>query len=88
MTDSVAIRRARIKKVAGIAKRIGYSALLVAVAGFFAALFTGLAGWAVTTTVVGLAIACVVLPVPIVVGYGIRAAEREDRAGHATGDAP
>ena len=30
-------------------------------------------------TVVALIAACVVLPVPIVLGYGLRAAEREDR---------
>jgi hypothetical protein len=28
---------------------------------------------------VGLIVACVVLPIPIVLGYGVRAAAREDR---------
>ena len=34
-------------------------------------------------TVVALVAACVVLPVPIVLGYGLRAAEREDREAQA-----
>jgi uncharacterized membrane protein len=88
VTDDVAARRARIKRAAGTAKRVGYLALLLAVIGFFIALFTGLAPWAVTLTVVGLAVACVVLPVPIVIGYGVRAAEREDREGRAPPAAP
>ena len=33
----------------------------------------------VTVTVVALVAGCVILPVPIVLGYGLRAAEREDR---------
>jgi hypothetical protein len=33
----------------------------------------------VTVTIVSLVAACVILPVPIVMGYGLRAAEREDR---------
>ena len=45
----------------------------------------------VTVTVVALVAACVVLPVPIVLGYGLRAAEREDReaaARRAGGEPP
>lgn len=62
---------------------MGYTALLLAIVGFFIALFTGLASWAITLTVAGLVVACIVLPVPIVIGYGVRAAEREDREGQA-----
>ena len=36
-----------------------------------------------TATVVALVGACIVLPVPIVMGYGLRAAEREDREAQA-----
>jgi hypothetical protein len=42
---------------------------------------TSFPGWAVTTCVAALIAACVILPVPIVLGYGVRAAQRdEDRA--------
>jgi len=48
------------------------------------ALVTSLHPAAVTVTVAALVVACVVLPVPIVIGYGVRAAEREER-GRASG---
>ena len=77
--DPVRARRARIARWAGLAQRVGYVALLVAVAGFAAALISDFPGWAVTLTVVALVAAIVILPVPIVLGYGVRAAEREER---------
>lgn len=80
MTDEVADRRQRIKRLSDAGKRVGYLALLVAVVAFGVALATGLSAPAVTVTIVALVAACVVLPVPIVLGYGIRAAEREERA--------
>jgi hypothetical protein len=79
--DEVAAKRARIARVVGIAKRIGYLGLLVAIVAFAAAIVTGFAGWAVAVSIAGLVVAIVVLPVPIIMGYGIRAAEREERGG-------
>lgn len=78
--DPVATRRARIAAAATLGKRIGYLALAVSVVAFFAGLAAGLPRWSVTVTIGGLVVAIVVLPVPIVLGYGVRAAEREDRA--------
>jgi hypothetical protein len=79
--DPVVVRRARIAARVTAAKRIGYTALLVAVVAFGVAIVTSFSGAAVVVAVVGLAVAFVVLPIPIVVGYGVRAAEREDRGG-------
>ncbi len=79
MVDPVAERRARIGKMAALGKRVGYTALAVAIVAFFAGVVTSFATWTVTVCVVGLVVACVVLPIPIVLGYGVRAAEREDR---------
>lgn len=76
--DPVRAQRARIGRVVTLAKRIGYAALLLAIAAFFAALVAGLPEWLVIVAVVGLIAACVILPLPIVLGYGIRKAERED----------
>ena len=73
--DPVAQRRARIARWVGLAKRVGYGLLLLAIVAF----------------VVALIAACIVLPVPIVLGYGLRAAEREDReaaARRAGGEPP
>ncbi len=77
--DPVARRRAAIARAVALGKRVGYTALVVAIVAFFVALATGFPTWAVTTTIVALVVTIVVLPVPIVLGYGVRAAEREDR---------
>lgn len=81
--DPVVARRARIARVVGLAKRVGYLALLGAIGAFAIGAVTGFPTWAVTVVVVGLVVAIVVLPIPIVLGYGIRAAEREERGGGA-----
>jgi len=77
--DPVIERRNRIARAVSLAKRVGYSLMLIAIAAFALAAITGFPAWAVTVTVVALIGTCVVLPVPIVLGYGLRAAEREDR---------
>ena len=77
--DPVVQRRARIARWVALAKRIGYGLLLLAVVAFVVAAIAGFPSGVVTLTVVALIAACVVLPVPIVLGYGLRAAEREDR---------
>ena len=77
--DPIVARRARIARFAAIGKRVGYSALGVAIVAFFVGFATGFPTWAVTVSIAGLVAACVVLPLPIVLGYGVRAADREDR---------
>ena len=77
--DPVVVRRARIARWVGLAKRVGYALLLLAVVLFVVAAATGFPSGVTTATIVALIAACVVLPVPIVLGYGLRAAEREDR---------
>jgi hypothetical protein len=77
--DPVIARRQRIARFVTIGKRIGYLALLVAIVAFFVGVVTSFPTWTVTVSIAGLAVACVVLPLPIVLGYGVRAADREDR---------
>jgi hypothetical protein len=81
--DPILVRRARIAHAVAIGKRIGYAALLVAIVGFFAGLALDFPSWSVIALVGGLVTACVVLPLPIVFGYGVRAAAREDGTGPA-----
>jgi len=81
--DPIVERRTRIGRWVSIAKRVGYLLLAAAVIAFIVAAIAGFPAWAVTVTVATLVGACVVLPVPIVVGYGLRAAEREDRERHS-----
>jgi hypothetical protein len=77
--DPVLQRRARIARAVSAAKRVGYLLLLGSVILFAVAAATGFPDGVVTATIVMLVAACIVLPVPIVLGYGLRAAEREDR---------
>jgi hypothetical protein len=79
--DPVVARRRRIGHWVRLGKRVGYSALLVAIVVFFAGLVAGFPPWTVDVIIVALVVAIVVLPAPIVLGYGIRAAEREERGG-------
>ena len=81
--DPVVRRRARIARWVDLAKRVGYGLLLLAIVGFVVAAATGFPQAVVTLTVVALVAACIVLPAPIVLGYGVRAAEREDREATA-----
>jgi hypothetical protein len=69
-----------------LAKRVGYLALGASIVAFFVGLAADFPGWTVTTTVIGLLISIVVLPLPIVLGYGIRAAERDERESGDSGN--
>jgi len=79
--DPVLARRARIARIASLGKRIGYLALGVAIVSFVAGALTSFASWTVVVSTAGLIIACVILPIPIVLGYGVRAAARDERNG-------
>jgi hypothetical protein len=76
--DPILARRERIARFAAAGKRVGYAALLIAIIAFFIAIAAGFPTWAVTVSVVGLVAACVILPVPIVLAYGVQKAARED----------
>jgi len=77
--DPVLTRRIRIARVVRYGQRAGYAALLVAVVSFVVAAATDFPAAAVDISVAALVAAIVILPVPIVLGYGVRAAEREER---------
>jgi hypothetical protein len=77
--DPVLARRERIARFAALGKRIGYLALAIAIVAFFVGVATSFPHWTVVVTIAGLAVSSVVLPIPIVLGYGVRAAAREDR---------
>lgn len=84
--DPVAARRARIARRVSLAKRVGYGLLLATIALFVAGAASDFPAALVDATVATLVAAVVILPLPIVVGYGIRAAERDDRrAGRSQG---
>ena len=77
--DPFVARRERIARFAALGKRIGYVALGVAIIAFFIGAATAFPTWTVVVSVGGLAVSCAVLPITIVLAYGVRAAAREDR---------
>jgi hypothetical protein len=77
--DPVLARRARIARIAALGQRLGYLALGVAIIGFAAGVVTEFAEWTVVVSTIGLVLTCIILPIPIVLGYGVRAAAREER---------
>ncbi|MCZ7534978.1 MAG: hypothetical protein M5T61_02860 [Acidimicrobiia bacterium] len=79
--DPVAAKRARIAATVKVAKRAGYGALLLSIVAFAIAVATGFPPWLIGVAVVGLGAFCVIAPVPIILGYGLRAAAREERGG-------
>jgi membrane-bound ClpP family serine protease len=77
--DPVRARRARVARWTRLANRAGYVLLAVAVVLFFVALATGFSGTMATLVVVALVAAFALLAPSIVLGYAVKAAEREDR---------
>ncbi len=78
--DPVLVRRERIRRLVGLGLRVGYGALAAAIVAFGVAFALDFPGWLTTVVVATLVVAIVVLPIPTVLSYGIRAAERDERA--------
>ncbi len=77
--DPVRARREQVARWTRLANRAGYVLLALAVVLFFVALATGFTGAMATLVLVALVGACVLLAPSIVLGYAVKAAEREDR---------
>ncbi|CAN5402120.1 hypothetical protein BH10ACT3_BH10ACT3_23740 [soil metagenome] len=78
-TDPVLIRRDRIRMLCELGSRIGYSCFGAAVVLFFVALLVGFPSWIVTIIIVAMAVGSITLLPAIVFGYGVKAADAEDR---------
>ena len=72
-------RRARIGRAVSAGKGVGYACFGGALVLFFVGLLTRFSGPLSAVVVTLLIIGCLVLPPAIVFGYGLRAAEREER---------
>ena len=77
--DPVRERRQHIATWTNLAKRIGYLAFLVALVAFFVALATDFNATMGAIVVAALVVGCVVLAPAIIMGYAVKAAERDDR---------
>jgi small-conductance mechanosensitive channel len=77
--DPVLVRRERWRRGAAIGQAVGYGLILVAVVAFVFGLVAGFTT-AVTTVVTACLVATTFVLAPaIVIGYAVKAAEREDR---------
>lgn len=79
--DPVLVRRQRIAGLVQAGKRVGYGLFGVAIVLFFVGLAAGYSSGLTTVIVASLLVGSVVLAPAIVFGYGIKAAEREERGG-------
>jgi hypothetical protein len=77
--DPVRRRRAQVARWTLLANRIGYVLLGIALAVFFVALAVGFSGALATVVMIAFVAGCALLAPSIVLGYAIKAAEREDR---------
>ena len=78
-TDPIAAQRARIGGWVETGRRVGFLALAVAVILFGVALYWDLPGLVVQLIILSLIVASLSLLPSLIVGYGLAAAEREDR---------
>lgn len=77
--DPVRRRRASAGRIARIASRSGYALIAIAVVLFFVALATEFNAAMSTVIVIAFIGGCVLLAPAIILGYAVKAAEREDR---------
>ena len=77
--DPIRERRARIEKWALLANRVGYLFVALAMALFFIAFAVGFSSTMVTSIIVTFLIGCALLAPSIIIGYAVRAAERDGR---------
>jgi hypothetical protein len=75
----VLVRRRRLARAAELAQRAGYGLFGVAVVAFVAGFAVGLSAGVVAIVLVALGLGSVLLAPGIVIGYAVKAAEREDR---------
>ena len=77
--DPVRARRAQVAKWTLLANRVGYLFMALAVSAFVMAFALGFKGVLVTIVTASLVIGSILLAPSIVLGYAVKAAEREDR---------
>jgi hypothetical protein len=76
--DPVRRRRNTAQRLARVTSRTGYALIAVAVVAFFVALATDFNTTMAAIITVTLIVGCVLLAPAIILGYAVKAAERED----------
>ena len=79
MNDPVLARRERIRRLCDLGQRVGYSCFALAVVLFVVAFIAQFPSWLGTVIIAAMVIGALVLAPAIVFGYGVKAADAEDR---------
>lgn len=79
MNDPVLARRERIRRLCDLGQRVGYSCFALAVVLFVVAFIAQFPSWLVTVIIASMVVGSLVLAPAIVFGYGVKAADAEDR---------
>jgi len=77
--DPIRVRRAQVAKWTLLANRVGYLFIALAMALFVIAFAVGFSSTMATLVTITFVIGCVLLAPSIIVGYAVKAAERDDR---------
>jgi hypothetical protein len=76
--DPVRVRRAQLQRVATMGQRVGYLFFAVAMVAFFYGFFVDFGAGVVRVIVGAMVIGSISLAPAIVLGYAVKAAERDD----------
>jgi len=79
LDDPVLARRERIRRWTELGTRVGYACFGAAVVLFVVAFIAQFPSWLVTLVIACMVAGSIVLPPAIVLGYGAKAADAEDR---------
>ncbi len=79
MNDPILVRRARIARLVSLGQRWGYLLFGAAIVLFFIGFISGFTDTVSTAIITCLIIGSIVLAPAIVLGYAVKAADREDR---------
>lgn len=78
--DPTLAKRARIAQLVELGQRVGYALFGIAIVAFVVGFVSGFDGIVRTVIVASIVIGSLILAPAIVFGYGVKAAERDDRA--------
>ena len=78
--DPILVKRAKAARAASIGQRIGYLGFVIAVIAFVIGAVTEFNGAIVAIVIGSIVVGSIFLAPAIVLGYAVKAAEKEDRA--------
>lgn len=80
LNDPILVKRAKAARAASIGQRIGYLGFVIAVIAFVIGAVTEFNGAIVGIVIGSIVVGSIFLAPAIVLGYAVKAAEKEDRA--------